>query len=80
MALRMALALAAPSTAPMAAGYGVGAWTMNSDALGTSTQGMWHDPTGIIYPYDAEDLAIIEAAKRAKLEQDRADCMNIHDE
>ena len=41
---------------------------------------MWHDPNGIIYPYDAEDLAIIEAAERAKLEQDRADCMNMHDE
>lgn len=53
---------------------------MNADAMGTSTAGMWHDPNGIIYPYDAEDLRIINAAKRAKREQDRADCMNIHDE
>jgi len=41
---------------------------------------MWHDPNGIIYPYDAEDQAIIDAATKAKAEQDRADCMNIHDE
>ena len=54
--------------------------TSSADALGTSTAGMWHDPDGVVYPYDAEDLAILECAKRAKLEQDRADCMNIHDE
>ena len=53
---------------------------LNSDALGATTAGMWHDPDGVVYPYDAEDLRIIEPAKRAKLEQDRADCMNIHDE
>lgn len=47
------------------------------DAMGTSTAGMWHDPDGVVYPYDDEDLRIINAAKRAKLEQDRADCMKI---
>ena len=47
-----------------------GLW--NADALGTTTAGMWHDPNGIIYPYDDEDLRIINAAKRAKLEQDRS--------
>jgi hypothetical protein len=66
----MALALHAPSTAPRVAGYVVGAWMKT----------MWHDPNGIIYPYDAEDQAIIDAAMKAKAEQDRADCMNMHDE
>jgi len=67
---RMALAYRAPSTAHRAAGYVVHAWTPT----------MWHDPNGIIYPYDAEDQAIIDAATKAKAEQDRADCMNMHDE
>lgn len=53
---------------------------MNSDALGSSTQGMWHDPNGTIYPYDDEDRRIIAAAERRRAEQVKADCMNMHDE
>lgn len=53
---------------------------MNADALGTSTAGMWHDPNGIIYPYDAEDLAILERARRAKRDLDESDGIAPRDE
>jgi hypothetical protein len=52
---------------------------MNADALGSSTAGMWHDPDGVIYPYDDEDLRLIALANRVHDEQVKADCMNTHD-
>lgn len=50
------------------------------DALGTSTQGMWHDPNGIIYPYDAEDMRLIATANRLRTEEVKADRMDNCDE
>ena len=37
---------------------------ISPDALGPSTAGMWHDPNGIIYPYDDEDRRLLEAAAK----------------